>query len=69
MKGEIGRRIYHSISQEAWSLWIRQSVMLINEYRLNPTESSAQKILRDQMENFFFAGGAAPPPDFVPENK
>lgn len=66
MKGELGRRIYESISEEAWKMWLRHSTMVINEYRLNPADPEAQKVLRDEMEKFFFGEGAAPPPDYVP---
>ena len=65
--GELGQRIYEHISQQAWEAWINHQTMLINEYRLNPTEAEAQKILRQQMEEFLFGGGTAPPPDFVPQ--
>lgn len=67
MKGALGLRIYHEISAEAWKLWVRHSTMVINEYRLNPSEPEAQSILRQQLEQFLFGEGAAPPPDFVPE--
>lgn len=66
MKGELGRRIYESISEEAWKMWLRHSTMVINEYRLNPADPEAQKVLRDEMEKFFFGEGAAPPPEYVP---
>ncbi len=65
-KGELGRRIYESISEQAWKMWLRHSTMIINEYRLNPAEPEAQNVLRQQMEQFFFGGGAEPPPDYKP---
>ncbi len=64
MKGELGRRIYESVSEQAWKMWLRHSTMIINEYRLNPADPEAQKILKQQMEQFFFGGGVAPPPDY-----
>ena len=66
IKGELGQRIYEHVSQEAWKLWLKHSTMVINEYRLNPTEPEAQKILRQQMEQFFFGEGAQLPPGYVP---
>ena len=66
MKGELGRRIYESISRQAWELWLRHSTMVINEYRLDPTEPNSQKALRAELEKFLFGGGAEPPPDFKP---
>jgi Fe-S cluster biosynthesis and repair protein YggX len=66
IKGELGQRIYDSISEEAWKLWIRQSTMIINEYRLNPADPQAQAILREQMERFLFGEGAEPPQGYTP---
>jgi Fe-S cluster biosynthesis and repair protein YggX len=40
--------------------------MLVNEYRLSMASPESQKILMDQMEQFFFGEGAALPPDYVP---
>ena len=33
--GELGQKIYDTISKEAWQLWLKQQTMLINEYRLS----------------------------------
>lgn len=64
--GELGKRIFENVSKEAWQLWLRQQTMLINEYRLTPFEPSARKFLEEQMTQFFFGGGAAPPEGYVP---
>jgi Fe-S cluster biosynthesis and repair protein YggX len=66
LKGDLGRRIYESISEEAWKLWLRHSTMLINEYRLNPADAQAQSVLRREMEEFFFGQGAKPPEGYTP---
>lgn len=65
-KGELGRRIYSEISQEAWKLWLGQSTMVINENRLNPAEPEAQAILRAQLEKFLFGPGVAKPAGYTP---
>lgn len=65
MKGELGQRIYENISKEAWSMWVKHSTMVINEYRLNPSEPKAQEVLAKQMEDFFFGDGVEAPPDYV----
>jgi Fe-S cluster biosynthesis and repair protein YggX len=62
--GELGRRIYESVSREAWARWLQHQTMLINEYRLTPIEPKARKFLEAEMEKFFFGAGSAPPPDF-----
>lgn len=52
--GDIGNEIYEHISKEAWSLWTAHQTKLINEYRLNPLDSSAKTFLRQSMEDFLF---------------
>ncbi len=64
--GELGKRIYESVSKEAWQQWLKQQTMLINEYRLSPMDPKARKFLEEQMEKFFFGAGADTPPDYVP---
>lgn len=65
--GDLGKRIYFEISQEAWQMWVGHQTMLINEYRLTPVDPKARKFLEEEMEKFLFSDEAAPPPDFVPE--
>ena len=63
--GELGQRIYQSVSKEAWAAWLKHQTMLINEYRLSPIEPKARKYLVTEMEKFFFGGGSAKPGEFV----
>ena len=66
MKGAMGERVYNEVSEEAWKLWLKNSTMVINEYRLNPSEERAEKILLEQMEKFFFTDDELEkPPEFV----
>ncbi len=65
--GELGKKIFTSISKEAWGLWLKHMTMLINEYRLTPIEPKARKFLEEEMEKFFFEGGSELPKDFNPE--
>jgi Fe-S cluster biosynthesis and repair protein YggX len=64
--GELGQKIYDSVSKEAWEQWTALQTMLINEYRLNLADERAQKLLMEKMEEFFYGQGLAPPPDYVP---
>lgn len=64
--GELGQRIFDSISAEAWQQWQGQQTMLINEYRLTPFEPKARKFLEEEMEKFLFGEGSDVPVDFVP---
>jgi Fe-S cluster biosynthesis and repair protein YggX len=65
--GELGKRIFDSASKEAWQMWLKQQTMLINEYRLSPIDPKHRKMLENEMEKFFFAGGSAPPSQFKPQ--
>lgn len=65
--GEMGKKIYESISKEAWALWLNHQTMLINEFRLSMLDPKARAFLATEMENFLFGGGsAAPPAGYVP---
>jgi len=64
-KGELGQRIYENVSKEAWKMWVEYSKMLMNEYRLNPLDPNSQKIMEEQMEQFFFGEGAKLPEGYV----
>mgnify|MGYP001273599924 CR=1 FL=1 len=52
--GDIGKRLFANISEEAWQLWLGQQTKLINEYRLNPLEVSARTFLETSMLKFLF---------------
>ena len=67
--GELGKRIYEQVSQEAWQMWLGHQTMLINEYRLTPIEPKAREFLEEEMEKFFFGGGSEKPKDFVEPEK
>ena len=53
-KGELGQRVYDNVSKEAWKMWLEHSKMIMNEYRLNPLDPNSQKIMGEQLEQFFF---------------
>ena len=63
--GDLGKRIYEQVSKEAWQMWLSHQTMLINEYRLTPIEPKARQFLEEEMEKFFFTGGAEKPQEFV----
>lgn len=64
--GELGKRVFESVSQDAWKLWIEHSKMIMNEYRLNPLDPQSHKLMEEQMEQFFFGEGARLPEGYVP---
>lgn len=55
LSGELGNKIYNSISQPAWDLWLKQQTILINEYRLDLTDKESQQFLKKEINNFFFS--------------
>src|SRR5215469_15074149 len=64
--GQLGQRIYEQISKQAFDMWPAQQVLIINHYGLNMADPEARKILREQMEDFFF-GEAQMPEGWEPE--
>ena len=63
---DLGQRIFENVSKDAWEMWVEQLKMIVNEYRLNLADRDTQKLVRQQMEKFFFEEASAPPPGYVP---
>jgi Fe-S cluster biosynthesis and repair protein YggX len=64
--GELGKRIWESVSKEAWKLWLAHQTMLMNEYRINPMDPKARKMIEGEMEKYFFGEGSQLPEGYVP---
>jgi Fe-S cluster biosynthesis and repair protein YggX len=64
--GELGKRIYESVSKQAWADWLKHQTMLVNENRLNLADARARQYLARQMENHFFGSGADAAAGYVP---
>lgn len=64
--GELGQRIFDTISKEAWQQWMGQQTILINEYRLSVIDPKGRAFLEEQMEKFLFGDGGETPEGFVP---
>ena len=64
--GEIGQRIYNSVSKQAWQMWIEHQTMLLNENKLSMVNPEARKYLQEEMIKFFFGGGSQKPTGYVP---
>ena len=64
--GELGKRIWESVSKEAWKLWLAHQTMLMNEYRINPMDPKARKMIEREMEKYFFGEGSQLPEGYVP---
>jgi len=64
--GELGKRIFASVSKTAWAQWLAHQTMLINENRLSPLDPKARKFLEAEMEKFLFGTGSDAPAGYVP---
>jgi Fe-S cluster biosynthesis and repair protein YggX len=64
--GELGKRIFENISQQAWQKWMAHQTMLINENRLSPLNPEHRKYLEEEMEKYFFGEGSETPEGYVP---
>jgi Fe-S cluster biosynthesis and repair protein YggX len=65
-RGELGQRIFENVSAQAWRGWLEHSKMLINEYRLDLTSESGQRLWMTECEKYFFGEGSAAPAEFKP---
>ena len=64
--GDLGKKIFDSVSKEAWQGWIKHQTMLINENRLSLADARARKYLAEQLEKHFFGDGADAAQGYVP---
>ncbi|MEZ2722373.1 oxidative damage protection protein [Paenalcaligenes hominis] len=64
--GELGVKIWQSISQEAWTNWVQIQTRIVNENRLNLADSRARKYLAEQMKQYLFEDQDIEAQGFVP---
>lgn len=64
--GDLGVRIWQSISQEAWENWMDIQTRLVNENRLNLADARARKYLAEQMEQYLFQDAEIEAQGYVP---
>ena len=67
--GELGKRIFEEISQQAWQEWLKHQTMLINEKRLSVIDPEAKAYLAGEMEKFLFGGDYEMPEGYIPPEK
>lgn len=58
MPGAMGKKLFDSVSKEAWQQWVKLQTMIINENRLNLADARHRDYLREQCEQHFFGDGA-----------
>lgn len=66
LPGELGERVYKTVSKEAFKMFSEHFKMIVNEYRLDLTSPSTDKIFEDQMRDYFFGEGVKLPDEYVP---
>ena len=58
-RNELGQKIFESVSQEAWDQWLKESVRIINTYRIDLASSDGQKFMLQQTAvHFGFEDGS-----------
>jgi Fe-S cluster biosynthesis and repair protein YggX len=66
IKGELGQRLFDTVSKEGWASWLEHSTMIINELRLDFNDPKAQKIWLAECEKYFYGEGSSLPEEYVP---
>ncbi len=52
-RNEFGQKVYEEISQQAWDQWLKDSVKLINTYRVDLAAAAGQRFMMDQCAIYF----------------
>lgn len=64
--GELGQKIYESVSKQAFKMFAEHFKMIVNEYRLDLSSPATDKVYEEQLREFFFGGGIKLPDEYVP---
>ena len=65
--GDLGKRVFENVSQEAWTQWVSHQTILMNEYRLSPINPKDRKFLEEEMDKFFFGDGPSAVDNLTPQ--
>ncbi len=55
--GELGQRIYETVSAEGWRQWIERQTMIINENGISTMDPDSLGVLEQHMLGFLFKEG------------
>lgn len=66
---ELAERVRSQISAQAVKMWNDYMLMVMNEYRLDPTSDESNKVLAPHMEAFFFGEQKEIPNYVAPEQR
>ena len=64
--GNLGQRIFDSVSREAWDAWKKRSVEILRERGLSMGDPQARKMLLEEMEAYLFSPEAPQTDPLVP---
>ena len=69
--GDLGQRIFDTVSQEGWQKWLERQVLIINENQLSSADSQSIDLVEQHMLGFLFGEGdlGAVPQGFAPSKK
>jgi Fe-S cluster biosynthesis and repair protein YggX len=67
LPGELGEKLYNSVSKEAFKMFLDYFRMIVNEYHLDLSSPNSDQIFEDQIKEYFFGEGGKLPDEFVPE--
>lgn len=66
--GDLGKRIYNHICEQAWQMWLNHQTLLINEYKLSLIDPKAKTFLLQEMQKFLFEDSSDKPIGYVSPN-
>ncbi len=52
-KNELGQKIYEEVSKEAWDMWLKESVRIINTYGVDLASKEGQELMLKQTAVYF----------------
>ena len=55
--GELGERVYQSVSAEAWQNWLERLVIIVNEEQINSSDPKALALIEQHMQGYLFNEG------------
>ena len=67
MPGAMGKKLFDSVSKEAWQQWVKYQTMLINENRLSVMDPQARQFLDEQLEKYLSGDDYERPQGWTPE--
>ena len=57
LPGELGMRIYETVSKEGWRKWLERLTMIINENGISTADSSSMAVIEEHLKGFLFGEG------------